>query len=236
MRAMQWLRSLLFTIFLFVWTGCYAVFFVIAASLSPFRGRAALARVWGKVLLAVLRVTCRLDYRIEGRENVPPGNHVALVKHSSSWETFAQVVLVPDQVWVLKRELMWVPFLGWSLKLMRAIAVDRGAGGAAVRGVLEQGKKRLAQGEWIVIFPEGTRMSPGETRRYGVSGALLAAENNRLIVPIAHDAGYYWSRRGLFKKPGTIRVVIGPPIAANGREPREINAEAQAWIETHSRH
>ena len=236
MRAMQWLRSLLFTIFLFVWTGCYAVFFVIAASLSPFRGRAALARVWGKVLLAVLRVTCRLDYRIEGRENVPPGNHVALVKHSSSWETFAQVVLVPDQVWVLKRELMWVPFLGWSLKLMRAIAVDRGAGGAAVRGVLEQGKKRLAQGEWIVIFPEGTRMPPGETRRYGVSGALLAAENNRLIVPIAHDAGYYWPRRGLFKKPGTIRVVIGPPIAANGREPREINAEAQAWIETHSRH
>ena len=236
MRAMQWLRSLLFTIFLFVWTGCYAVFFVIAASLSPFRGRAALARVWGKVLLAVLRVTCRLDYRIEGRENVPPGNHVALVKHSSSWETFAQVVLVPDQVWVLKRELMWVPFLGWSLKLMRAIAVDRGAGGAAVRGVLEQGKKRLAQGEWIVIFPEGTRMPPGETRRYGVSGALLAAENNRLIVPIAHDAGYYWPRRGLFKKPGTIRVVIGPPIAANGREPREINAEAQAWIEAHSRH
>lgn len=233
---MQWLRSLLFTIFLFVWTGCYAVFFVIAASLSPFRGRAALARVWGKVLLAVLRVTCRLDYRIEGRENVPPGNHVALVKHSSSWETFAQVVLVPDQVWVLKRELMWVPFLGWSLKLMRAIAVDRGAGGAAVRGVLEQGKKRLAQGEWIVIFPEGTRMPPGETRRYGVSGALLAAENNRLIVPIAHDAGYYWPRRGLFKKPGTIRVVIGPPIAANGREPREINAEAQAWIEAHSRH
>ena len=233
---MQWLRSLLFTIFLFVWTGCYAVFFVIAASLSPFRGRAALARVWGKVLLAVLRVTCRLDYRIEGRENVPPGNHVALVKHSSSWETFAQVMLVPDQVWVLKRELMWVPFLGWSLKLMRAIAVDRGAGGAAVRGVLEQGKKRLAQGEWIVIFPEGTRMPPGETRRYGVSGALLAAENNRLIVPIAHDAGYYWPRRGLFKKPGTIRVVIGPPIAANGREPREINAEAQAWIEAHSRH
>ena len=236
MRAMQWLRSLLFTIFLFVWTGCYAVFFVIAASLSPFRGRAALARVWGKVLLAVLRVACRLDYRIEGRENLPPGNHVALVKHSSSWETFAQVVLVPDQVWVLKRELMWVPFLGWSLKLMRAIAVDRGAGGAAVRGVLEQGKKRLAQGEWIVIFPEGTRMPPGETRRYGVSGALLAAENNRLIVPIAHDAGYYWPRRGLFKKPGTIRVVIGPPIAANGREPREINAEAQAWIEAHSRH
>ena len=233
---MQWLRSLVFTVFLFLWTGCYAVFFVVAASLSSFRVRAALARGWGKVLLAVLRVTCRLDYRIEGRENLPAGNHIALVKHSSSWETFAQVVLVPDQVWVLKRELMWVPFLGWSLKLMRAIAVNRSAGGSAVRGVLEQGKKRLAQGEWIVIFPEGTRMPPGETRRYGISGALLASENNRLVVPIAHDAGYYWPRRGLYKRPGTIRVVIGPPIAAAGREPRDVNAEAQAWIETHSRH
>jgi 1-acyl-sn-glycerol-3-phosphate acyltransferase len=103
-----------------------------------------------------------------------------------------------------------------------------------VRGVLVQGKARLAEGEWIVIFPEGTRMPAGETRKYGISGALLAAENERLIVPIAHDAGYYWPRRGLLKKPGTIRVVIGPPIAAAGRNPREVNAEAQAWIEAHS--
>ncbi len=167
---------------------------------------------------------------------MPPGNHVALLKHSSSWETFAQVVLVPAHVWVLKRELMWVPFLGWALWLMRAIAVDRGAGGAAVRSVRVQGKKRLAEGEWVVIFPEGTRMAPGETRRYGISGALVAAEYDRLIVPIAHDAGYYWPRRGLYKKPGTIRVVIGPPIAAAGRDPREVNAEAQQWIEAHSRH
>lgn len=233
---MQWLGSLVFTVFLFLWTGCYAVFFVAAASLLPFRGRAVLARFWGKVLLVVLRYTCRLDYRLEGREHLPPGNHIALMKHSSAWEAFAQVVLLPDQVWVLKRELMWVPFLGWSLWLMGAIAIDRSAGGSAVRSVLEQGKKRLMQDRWIVVFPEGTRMPPGETRRYGVSGALLAAENGRLIVPIAHDAGYFWPRRGLYKAPGTIRVVIGPPIVAAGREPREINAEAQAWIEAHSRH
>ena len=233
---MQWFRSLLFTVFLFLWTACYAVFFVIAASLLPFRGRFALARVWGQVLMTALRVLCRLDCTIEGRENLPPGNHVALIKHSSAWETFAQVLLVPPHVWVLKRELIWVPVLGWALRLMRCIAVDRGAGGVAVRSVLEQGSKRLAEGKWIVVFPEGTRMPPGETRRYGVSGALLAAENNRVIVPIAHDAGYYWPRRGLYKKPGTIRVVIGPPIVAAGRDPREINAEAQAWIESHARH
>jgi len=232
----QWLGSLLFTIFLFLWTGGYAVFFVIVAAFLPFRQRAMLARGWGGMLLVMLRILCRLDYRIEGRERLPPGNHIALLKHSSSWETFAQVILIPDQVWVLKRELTWVPFLGWALRYMRAIAVDRGAGGAAVRSVLAQGKLRLAQGPWVVIFPEGTRMAPGQTRRYGISGALLAAENNRFIVPVAHDAGYYWPRRGLYKRPGTIRVVIGPPIVAAGRDARTVNEEAQNWIEAHSRH
>ena len=233
---MQWLGSFLFTIFLFAWTGCYAVMFTFVGPLLPFRARFPMARAWGGVLLTVLRITCRLDYRIEGAERMPTGNHVALLKHSSSWETFAQVVLVPAHVWVLKRELMWVPFLGWALWLMRAISVNRSAGGAAVRGVRVQGRKRLAEGEWVVIFPEGTRMAPGETRRYGISGAMVAADSGRLIVPIAHDAGYYWPRRGLYKKPGTIRVVIGPPIAAAGRDPREVNLEAQQWIEAHSRH
>ena len=230
------LRSLAFTGFFLLWTFCYAIFIVLASLLLPFRGRFALVRVYALCTLAVLRWTCRLDYRIEGRENLPAGNHIALIKHASTWETVAQMVLVPPQVWVLKRELLWIPVVGWGLLLLRSIAVNRGAGGSAVRGVLEQGRKRLAEGKWIAIFPEGTRMPPGETRRYGVSGALLAAENDRYIVPLAHDAGYYWPRRGLIKKPGTIRVVIGPPIKAAGRDPREVNAEAQEWIERHSRH
>jgi len=234
LRPLQWLGSLFFTGFFLLWTFCYGIFFTFASLLLPFRGRFALARIWARVILAVLRWTCRLDYRVEGREHLPQGNHIALIKHSSSWETVAQALLVPPHVWVLKRELTWIPFVGWGIRLLRAIAVDRGGGPAAVRGVLEQGKARLAEGEWIVFFPEGTRMPPGETRKYGVSGALLASEADRLIVPIAHDAGYYWPRRGLLKKPGTIRVVIGAPIAAAGRNPREVNAEAQAWIEAHS--
>jgi 1-acyl-sn-glycerol-3-phosphate acyltransferase len=233
---LQLLGSVLFTLWLFLWTASYGLLFVVVGSFLSFRGRCAFVRVWGRVLLASLKLLCRLDYTVEGRERLPAGNHVALVKHSSSWETFAQIVLLPPQVWVLKRELMWVPIVGWGLKLMRAISVNRGAGGVAVRGVLEQGKRRLAEGEWIVIFPEGTRMPPGETRRYGISGALIAVETGKLIVPVAHDAGYYWPRRGWYKKPGTIRVVIGPPISAAGRDPREVNAEAQAWIEAHSRH
>jgi 1-acyl-sn-glycerol-3-phosphate acyltransferase len=134
-------------------------------------------------------------------------------------------------VWVLKRELLWIPVVGWGIRLLHAIAIDRGAGHTAVNQVVEQGRQRLAEGDWVVIFPEGTRMPAGQTRRYGVSGALLASQTGRLVIPVAHNAGYFWPRRGWLKKPGTVRVVIGPPILAAGRDPREINAEAQAWIE-----
>jgi 1-acyl-sn-glycerol-3-phosphate acyltransferase len=231
----QPLGSLLFTAFFPLWTFCYAIFFVMACVFLPFRGRFELARVWARVILRVLRWTCRLDYHVEGHERLPPGNHIALIKHSSSWETVAQALLLPPQVWVLKRELIWIPVVGWGIRQLRAISVNRGGGPGVVRDVVEQGKARLAEGEWVVVFPEGTRMPPGETRKYGISGALLAAETGKMVVPVAHDAGYYWPRRGLWKKSGTIRVIFGPPIAAAGRNPREINAEAQAWIEAHSR-
>jgi len=234
--ARQAAGSVVFTAFFMLWTFCYGMFFFCACLLLPYRQRFALARVWARVILAVLRWTCRLDFRVEGAERLPSGNHIVLMKHSSSWETVAQAVLLPPQVWVLKRELTWIPFVGWGIRQLRAIAVDRGAGSAAVRAVLQQGKARLAEGEWIVFFPEGTRMPPGQTRKYGVSGAMLAAETGKLIVPVAHDSGYYWPRRGLIKQPGTIRVSIGPAINATGRNPRDVNAEAQAWIEAHSQH
>jgi 1-acyl-sn-glycerol-3-phosphate acyltransferase len=143
----------------------------------------------------------------------------------------AMMVVFPRQVWVLKRELLWIPAVGLAVRQMHAIAIDRRAGHSAVAQVIEQGKERIAEGDWVVIFPEGTRMPIGETRRYGVSGTLLASETGRLIVPVAHNAGYYWPRRGLMKKPGIVRVVIGTPVAAAGREVREINEEIQAWVE-----
>jgi 1-acyl-sn-glycerol-3-phosphate acyltransferase len=231
---MQLLRSLLFTSLFLVWTFLYAIFFSVVSVLMPFRARFVLARFWGTVLLGLLRVVCGLGYRIEGAENLPAGCHVALMKHSSSWETFAQTVILPPQAWVLKRELTWIPFVGWGIRMLRAIAIDRGAGGTAVRQLIEQGKRRLAEGVWVVVFPEGTRMAPGQTRRYGVGGAALAVDAGVLIVPVAHNSAYFWPRRGWLKKPGTIRVVIGKPIATAGRDPREVNAEAQAFIEAHS--
>jgi 1-acyl-sn-glycerol-3-phosphate acyltransferase len=230
----QTLGSILFTVFFMAWTFLYAIFFVIACLFLPFPLRFKLAQFWARVILATLRVCCRLDYRVEGLEHLPSGNHIVLMKHSSSWETVAQAVLLPAQVWVLKRELTWIPFVGWGIRQLHAIAVNRGGGPAAVRSVLEQGKRRLGEGAWVVIFPEGTRMPSGQTRKYGVSGALLADAAGKLIVPVAHDSGYYWPRRGLIKRAGTIRVIIGPPIRAAGRNPREVNQEAQAWIEAHS--
>lgn len=229
---MQFIRSLLFTAFFLLWTFCYGIFFSLVCPFLPFPRRFVLARIWGIVLLTLLKWTCRLDYRVEGLDNLPSGNHIALWKHSSAWETIAMAVVIPRQVWVLKRELTWIPFVGWSIRLLHAIAIDRKSGHSAVAQVVEQGKQRLTEGNWIVIFPEGTRMPPGETRKYGGSGALLAKETGKLVVPIAHDAGRYWPRRGLYKRPGTIRVVIGPPIAPEGRDVREINQAAQTWIES----
>src|SRR5665213_3844866 len=139
---MQFIGSVVFTVFLFAWTFFYAIFFVIACLFLPFRKRFVLARFWGAVLLRALKITCRLDYRVEGLENLPPGNHVALWKHSSSWETIAMAVIFPRQVWVLKRELTWIPFVGWGIRQMHAIAIDRKSGHSAVGQVVEQGKKR----------------------------------------------------------------------------------------------
>jgi 1-acyl-sn-glycerol-3-phosphate acyltransferase len=228
---MQLFGSLIFTAFLFLWTFFYAIFFVIVCLFLPFPRRFTLARVWGLVILAVLRWTCRLNYRVEGVENLPAGNHIALWKHSSSWETFAMAVVFPRQVWVLKRELLWIPIVGWGIRQLHAIAIDRNSGSSAVGQVVEQGKQRIAEGDWIIIFPEGTRMPPGQTRKYGLSGALLAKETGRFLVPVAHDAGRYWPRRGLLKKRGTIRVAIGPPIAVTADSVRTANMKAQNWIE-----
>jgi 1-acyl-sn-glycerol-3-phosphate acyltransferase len=231
---MQFLRSLIFTSFFFTFTFLYAIFFAVASVFLPMRGRCMLARIWAGTLLGALKLICGLGYSIEGREHLPQGAHIALLKHTSAWETFAQAVILPPQVWVLKRELTWIPVVGWGLKQLHCIAINRGAGASAVRQLIEQGRQRLAEGLWISVFPEGTRMPPGETRRYGVGGAAVAVETGAFIVPVAHNAGYFWPRRGLMKKPGTIRVVIGPPITTKGRDPRDVNEEAQRFIEAHS--
>ena len=227
---MQLLRSLLFTTFLFVSTFLYALA-VLALAWMPAEKLYGVARSWSCVQMWVLEKLCGLSYSVEGREHIPPGAHVSMWKHSSAWETIAQASIFPPQAWVLKRELMWIPMVGWAVRCLKPIAINRKAGATAVNQVVEQGKQRLAAGMWILIFPEGTRVAPGESRKYGISGALLASRAACKIVPVAHNAGSYWPRRGWVKRPGVIRVRIGPAIDAAGRDPRELNELVRAWIE-----
>lgn len=228
---MQLLRSILYTSWLFLGTLLYAVL-VLFVFWLPMRHMQAIARSWARSQLRMLRLLCKLDYRVTGQEHIPAGAHVALCKHSSSWETIAQTVILPPQAWVLKRELMWIPFVGWAMRRLKPIAINRNAGASAVHQVVQQGQERLSEGLWVVIFPEGTRVAAGENRKYGVSGALLATKAGCKIVPVAHNAGRYWPRRGWMKQRGTVQVIIGPAIEAAGRDPRTVTEEARAWIET----
>lgn len=230
---MQWVRSVIFTALLFIVTTIFAVFVLIGAMLPlSLRQRYAIPRTWGRLLTWLAGVVCGLHYTVEGQENLPDRPFISLWKHSSSWETLAQMFVVPPASWLLKREVIWIPVVGWAARTFKPIAINRSAGHSAVNQVVAQGKERLAAGLGVIVYPEGTRVLPGQTRKYGVSGALLACETGAPIVPIAHNSGLFWRRRSLLKRPGTIRVVIGPPIDPTGLTPRQVNERAQKWIET----
>jgi 1-acyl-sn-glycerol-3-phosphate acyltransferase len=197
----------------------------------PFPRRHGVAIRWAHFNLWWLRVTCGVRHVLEGREQIPEDPAVVLAKHQSTWETMALGALFRPQSWVLKRELLRIPFFGWGLALMRPIAIDRSAGRRAVQQVVEQGRRRLAEGSWVIVFPEGTRVAAGEAGRYRVGGALLAVKAGVPVVPVAHNAGRFWPRHGFRKRPGTIRLVVGPPIPTGGRRAEDVLAEARAWIE-----
>lgn len=224
------LRSLLFSLGMALSTLVFAPLSLLTFPL-PLRQRYAFITQWSRFNLWWLAVTCNLRYTVEGRENIPATNGIILCKHQSAWETLALQRVFPPQVWLLKRELLWVPFFGWGLAMLGPIAINRKAGKKALRQLREQGAQRLASGLWVVIFPEGTRVAPGEKRPYAPGGAMLAHHTGYPVVPVAHNAGEFWPRRGFIKRPGTIRLVIGPAIASTGRSASQINAEAEAWIE-----
>ncbi len=227
---MIWLRSLVYTALLFLSVLVYSVAVIVSAAFGP-AYPFSMARAWANTNLWLLKTVCGLTCSVEGIDNVPERNAIVYIKHQSVFETIWPFTCFPVTAFVLKRELMWIPVLGWALHVIRPIAIDRSAGGSAVRQVVRQGRERLAAGRWVIIYPEGTRMAPGTTRKYGLSGALLASETGYRILPIAHNAGDFWPRRGLRKRPGHVRIVIGPAIAPEGKTPAEINQEAQAWIE-----
>ncbi len=167
-----------------------------------------------------------------GAENVPRHPCIILSKHQSAWETLAFQVILPPQVWVVKRELLWIPFFGWGLAMLDPIAIDRGAGRRALRQMLDQGRDRLARGLCIVIFPEGTRVAPGKRGNYQAGGAWLAAKTATPVVPVAHNSGEFWRRNAFLKYPGTITVSIGAPIETRDMAPEVLNRRVEDWIES----
>ncbi len=228
--ALTVIRSLLFNLFMWLSVLVYAPLALLTAPL-PFRWRYLFIVQWARFHVWILKPLCGLEYRVEGERHLPEGPAVLLAKHQSAWETLAFQLIFPPSVWVLKRELMWVPLFGWALALLRPIAIARGSGRRAVEQMVEQGRERLASGLWVTVFPEGTRVAPGQHRRYGIGGAVLAAETGCPVVPVAHNAGCFWPRRGFIKHPGTVHVVIGPAIESRGKTAERIREEVETWIE-----
>ncbi|MEY4193786.1 MAG: hypothetical protein RLZZ226_154 [Pseudomonadota bacterium] len=229
-----YLRSSLFTVSQILSTLLIGPVMVLARPLD-FRVRYGLANAWVRYNLAVLHRVCRLDYTVEGQANIPQHNGVILCKHQSAWETLALQLIFPPLSFILKQELLKIPVWGWAMATQEPIAIDRSARTAAIKQILRDGDTRLKQGRWVVIFPEGTRMAPGQTGQYNASGAMLAVRAGCPVIPVAHNAGLFWARNGFLKRPGTIRLRIGPVIQPVGQTPAEIMRQVENWIESAQR-
>lgn len=197
----------------------------------PYSVRYKVITSWSHFIIWWAKISCGVKYEIKGLEHLPTTNAIVLCKHQSSWETLFLQTILGQQTWVLKKQLLNIPFFGWALRLIEPIAVDREKS-SSVKQLLEQGKERLEKGRWVVIFPEGSRMPVGKTGRYSRSGAMLAKETGYSIVPIAHNAGILWPRKAFVLKPGTISVVIGPEIKSTTLSTDEIHEQAKKWIES----
>ena len=224
------LRSLIFILLQLVLTPIFSTLAILTFPFSPLT-RYRLISSYARTMIWLLGIVCGIRHQVIGIENIPDEPCVVLCKHQSAWETFALQVILPPQVWVLKRELLWLPFFGWGLAMTSPIAIDRSDGKGAVKQLLKQGKDRLAQGFFVVIFPEGTRIPFGKRGKYKIGGALLAISAGVPVLPMAHNAGRLWGRNAFSKHPGLITMSIGAPIATQGLKADEVNSRAEAWIE-----
>ena len=229
-RTILYLRSTAFLIFWIVTTVLYATLSVFTFFL-PFAARYRIITSWSDLNIWWLERTCKLTYRVDGLSNIPNQPSIVMSNHQSSWETMALKRFFPPMAWVVKRELLWVPFFGWGMALTEPSALDRGAGRAAVEQLLRRARERLQAGRWIIVFPEGTRVPPGHKKPFKMGGAVVASHYQVPVVPVAHNAGYFWPRRTFLKLPGTITLSIGPPINTAGKAPERVIEEARTWIQ-----
>jgi len=230
-----YLRSITYTIVLFI---SFIILCSIALLPSPIISEARrwrIAVLWSEINIFSLKKICGLDYVIKGEENIPTDRCVIYFKHSSVMEAFIGLKHFSPASWVAKYELMYAPLFRGAIKRFGLIPVKRGMGGTEVSKVVNIGKQRLLENKWIIIFPEGTRMPYRQTKKYGLSGAILAKGAGVDVLPISHNSGKFWKRRGILKRPGKIIFSIGTPIQTKGKSIDEINKEAQNWIEAEIR-
>jgi 1-acyl-sn-glycerol-3-phosphate acyltransferase len=225
------LRSFIFNLGMWIFTIPFTLIGLLSFPFPP-QLRYRYLSIWAHCMLWWLRVTCGLTFEVKGRENIPKSPSIILCKHQSAWETLALQLIFPPQVWVLKRELLLIPFFGWALALTSPIAINRAAGREALKQLVAQGKDRLAKKFWVVIFPEGTRTSPGKRGKYHIGGAWLATHTQTQVVPVAHNAGEFWPKNSPLKRPGIIQVSIGKPIQPDNLKADALNKKVEDWIET----
>lgn len=228
--AVVFVRSVIFGIFQALLTVVFSIIALLTFPLPP-QTRYRIITTWSRLVVWLVAHVCGVKYRVIGREHLPATPSVILSKHQSAWETLAFQGIFPPQVWVLKRELLRIPFFGWGLAMLSPIAIDRGNARRALEQLVTQGRQRFAQGFWVVIFPEGTRVAPGRRGEYRVGGAWLATRTGVPVVPVAHNAGTVWGKRAFLKYPGTITVSIGRAIDPNGRKADQLMQEVERWIE-----
>ncbi|WP_191833212.1 lysophospholipid acyltransferase family protein [Pseudomonas fluorescens] len=235
MSILQAIRIFLFYLLLgtssLLW--CTLSFFI--APFLPFSARYRFINVyWCRFALVLVRVFLNIKVKVSGAENIPKQPCVILSNHQSTWETFFLSAYFSPLSQVLKRELLYVPFFGWAMAMLRPIAIDRDNPKAALKQVASEGDKLLKDGVWVLIFPEGTRVPFGQIGKFSRGGTALAVNAGLPVLPIAHNAGKFWPKQGWNKRAGTIEVVIGAPMYAEGTGPRaiaELNDRAAAWNE-----
>lgn len=225
-----YLGSTLFFIYIILSFTTIGILIILSIFL-PFAFRYWLSKIWVTTLLWAAKVFCGITHEVEGLENLPIDRPaIVLSKHQSAWETVAFRLFLPTHVTLLKRSLLWIPIGGWALATLRPIAIDRKNQREALKSLIEQGSAALAEGLWVLVFPEGTRTAPGEDKKFSAGGAMLAHKTGYPVIPLAHNAGEFWPRYSFLKYPGVIKVKIGAPIEVEGKKAKEINEQAEAWV------
>jgi 1-acyl-sn-glycerol-3-phosphate acyltransferase len=234
-RPLLFARSLLFALLIVIATvvwaiGCFGFL------LLPYRQRYWMIIRWNVFISYAAKFVCGIRWQIKGFENLPDAPVILLSKHQSAWETIFYCWLMPRPlIFVFKKSLLYIPFFGWGLAMLRMIAIDRSRGREAMGQVIETGKRRLNDGQWVIMFPEGTRTPVGSQGKYKNGGAILAIGTDTPVVPIAVNSGDCWPRNAFIKKPGTITVSIGAPISPKGLTASQLMEKVEDWIESEMR-